>query len=289
MSLSNEPRGNAPGVYKKYPESMKLTIITPSFNQGVYIEQTIKSVLTQDYQNVEHIVMDGGSADCTVNILKKYPHLKWVSEKDRGQADALNKGLARATGDIIGWINSDDLYESNIFGSVMEHFQDPGVMWIIGNLTYQFEESNERFSGRSPVVTLDRLVNNPDIVRQQPTFFRKVLLEQAGGWNPAFFMVMDFDLWMRLSKLSSPKMVSENWAYFRWHALQKTSSANTLRQMKELIAVLKREQVPWTKIWSLRLRKMWANMKGRLKDLLLRTGVLNSRYRSRPLRVKLEK
>lgn len=102
------------------PQPLKLTIITPSFNQAPYIEQTIRSVLAQDYPCVEHIVIDGGSTDCTVDVLKKYPHLQWVSEKDRGQADALNKGLAKASGDIIGWVNSDDYYEHKIFGSIVK-------------------------------------------------------------------------------------------------------------------------------------------------------------------------
>jgi len=279
----NEPENDLVRVLMNdIPSRMKLTIITPSFNQGRYIEQTICSVLAQDHQNVEHIIIDGGSTDSTIDVLERYPHLQWISEKDRGQADALNKGLTRATGDIIGWINSDDFYESNILGSVVEHFQDPDVMWVIGNLTYQFEESNERFPGRSPVVTFDRLVNDPDIVRQPSTFFRKAFLEQAGGWNPAFFMVMDFDLWMRLSKLSSPRMVSENWAYFRLHAFQKTSSANTLRQMKELTAILKREQVPWIKIWNLRMRKRLASIKAHLKRMLLKVRLLSPKYSSRP-------
>ena len=128
-----------------------------------------------------------------------------------------------------------------------------------------------------------------DIVRQQPTFFRKAFIEQAGGWNPEFFMVMDFDLWIRLAKMSPPRMVNENWAYFRLHALQKTSHANTLRQKKELIAILKREQVHWAIIANIRLRKNWASMKGCLKELLLNVGIISPRYRARPLRIKLEK
>ena len=101
---------------------MKISIITPSFNQARFIEQTILSVLRQDYPCVEHIVVDGGSTDGTIDIMRRYPHLIWSSEADNGQADALNKGLSKATGDIIGWINSDDYYADNIFAEVEGSF-----------------------------------------------------------------------------------------------------------------------------------------------------------------------
>jgi len=99
-------------------DTPSISIVTPSLNQGRYIEQTIQSVLLQNYPNFEHIVIDGGSTDGTVEILKKYPHLKWISEKDSGQSEALNKGLKMATGDIIAWINSDDWYAEGAFNNV---------------------------------------------------------------------------------------------------------------------------------------------------------------------------
>ena len=99
---------------------LKISILTPSFNTDQYIEENILSVLNQDYKNVEHIVIDGGSTDNTVEILKKYPHLKWVSEKDEGQSDAYNKGLKIATGELVLCLNSDDdLFNKNVFKSVI--------------------------------------------------------------------------------------------------------------------------------------------------------------------------
>ncbi|MDN5941749.1 MAG: glycosyltransferase [Nitrospira sp.] len=268
------------------PAPPKLTIITPSFNQGAYIEQTILSVLSQKYLHVEHIVIDGGSTDSTVDVLKQYPHLLWVSEKDRGQGDALNKGFARATGDIIGWINSDDYYEEAIFESVVECFQDPDVMWAIGNLTYVFDQTNDVIPRKSPVITYERLVSNPDILRQQPAFFRKEFIERAGKWNPDYFMAMDFDLWIRLSRLSLPRMADSNWAYFRHHALQKTSHANALRQQDEIVAILRRENAPSTTIAAICIRKRWLWMKGLVKEVLIRLGIISLKYRSRPIRHK---
>ncbi len=207
---------------------MKISIITPSYNQGEFIEQNINSVLSQDYDHYEHIVVDGGSKDQTVDILQKYPSLIWVSEKDNGQADALSKGFNMSTGDIIGWINSDDYYEPNIFKLVLEQFEDPKVNWIVGNLTRVFEQTNKTVPDHSPLVTYEQLLDNPDIVRQQCTFFRRQALQDVGLWDASFYMVMDYDLWIRLAKLNPPKMLGHNLAYFRFHEAQKTSHGNIL-------------------------------------------------------------
>src|SRR5205085_4919715 len=104
--------------------SVKISIITPSYNQGRFIRDTIESVLNQNYPNFEHIVIDAVSNDNTVEILKEYPHLKWISEKDKGAADAINKGMKMATGEITTWLNSDDYFEQNIFSYVEKQFQE---------------------------------------------------------------------------------------------------------------------------------------------------------------------
>ncbi|WDN88256.1 hypothetical protein BuS5_01224 [Desulfosarcina sp. BuS5] len=266
--------------------SLKITIITPSYNQGGYIEQTIRSVLAQNYENVEHIVIDGGSTDQTVDVLKKYPHVIWISEKDRGQTDALNKGLKIATGDIIGWINSDDFYEKNIFKSVVECFQNPETMWVVGNLTYFFEKSGKLITNKSPVVTFDHLIKSPDIVRQQPTFFRKDLLKRVGGWNPDFFMAMDFDLWIRMAKIFPPKIINEQWAVYRNHAFQKTSHENILRQVREITSILRRESVSTKNIVMINIKKRWFWIKGYIKDFLIDCGMISSQYRNESIRKK---
>jgi len=263
----------------------RISVITPSFNQGRYIEQTILSVLRQGYPDFEHIVMDAGSTDGTVEILKKYPHLIWVSEPDGGQADALNKGFARASGEIVGWINSDDYYRENIFPAVAASFADPGTQWVIGNVADQFDDGSEPRFRTSRVVSRKALMGDPDIVRQQPTFFRKGALLAVGGWDARFYMVMDFDLWMRLAALAPPLMVDQDWAYYRNHLAQKSSLANVLRQSGEISAVLRRERAPWRLVASHSCRKRWYWLKGVCKTGLIRLGLTPQRYRNRPVRL----
>ncbi len=120
---------------------MKISIITPSYNSGKYIKRAIESVLKQDYYNIEHIIIDGGSNDKTLRILKSYPHLKWISEPDKGQSDAMNKGYALATGEIIVYLNSDDSFEPNIFSRVISEFKK-GVDIVIGNIKVRYDNGN---------------------------------------------------------------------------------------------------------------------------------------------------
>jgi len=268
-------------MIRVYP---KISIITPSFNQGRYLEQTILSVLNQGYPNFEHIVMDGGSSDQTVEILRKYPHLVWVSEQDRGQADALGKGLARASGEIVGWINSDDYYRENIFASVAGWFADPATQWVVGNVAVQFDDGSEPVFRRSQTVSRLALMDDPDLVRQQPTFFRREALARAGGWDARFHMVMDFDLWMRLTGVALPTMVDEDWAFYRNHVDQKSSLANILRQSREIGAVLRREGAPWRLIAGHGCRKRWYWLKGICKERLIALGLTPEKYRNRPVR-----
>ena len=119
----------------------KISILTPSYNQGKYIEQAIASVIDQRYPHFEHIIIDGGSEDNTLSLLKKYPHLKWISEKDRGQSDALNKALGMATGELVGWLNSDDYYAKETFERVRRRFDDDNVDWAILDVVNYYEQT----------------------------------------------------------------------------------------------------------------------------------------------------
>lgn len=264
----------------------KISIITPSYNQGKFIEQNIVSVMNQHYPSIEHIIVDGGSTDETVSIIKQYEHLKWVSERDNGQADALNKGLCMATGEIIGWINSDDYYEDDIFKLVAATFDESHAEWLIGDLVYDYSEISLKIQAIQSEITYERLLRDPDIVRQQPAFFKRQALVEVGGWDSTLHMVMDYDLWIRLAKRTKPVMLKKIFSYFRIHDDQKTSYKNITRQMKEIIKIMHRENASYIHIARMIIKKMWYLYKLIIKNSLIRSGLLNKKYSSRPLRMK---
>jgi glycosyltransferase involved in cell wall biosynthesis len=260
-------------------QKLKITILTPSFNQGEYIEQTIKSVMDQNVENVEHIIIDGGSTDTTIATLKRYPHVKWVSERDEGQSDALNKGLQIATGDIIGWINSDDYYEPNIFENVLAHFQDSSVNWIVGNSTDHYEGENQLRKVESTLINYKELLKDPKKTRQPPTFYRAVILNDVHGFNKKLHYVMDYDLWIRLSKISSPKMVSTYYSFFRIHSEQKTKTRTYLIGfIKEIDSVMKGESVSFVKRKLILFKRYKGYIKLLAKTVLVRVHLLDKKY-----------
>ena len=264
----------------------KVTILTPSYQQARYIEQNILSVLGQDYQPLEHIVVDGGSTDTTIDVLKKYPRLTWVSEKDEGQADALDKGLKMATGDIVGWINSDDYYLPNCIHSAVAAFEDSNVQWVVGNILIAYEAVGKTVREKSPRVTYETLIADPDILRQQATFFRRSFLEQAGSIDKSFHLVMDCDLWIRLAKLSPPKMVDEYWAVFRMQPEQKTSGRTLLRQLGEIQTILSRERAPFFDQVRILSRKLVYYVKYRIKMALIVAGLIDKAYSGAPYSIR---
>jgi glycosyltransferase involved in cell wall biosynthesis len=249
--------------------SLKITILTPSYNQGSFIEKNIEAVLNQNYSNFEHIILDGGSSDNTVEVLKKYPHLIWISEKDEGQADCLNKGLKLATGDIIGWINSDDYIEPNIFETINEEFsKNSDLNWIVGNLNVDDLNNNTITKIDSPKISYEELLKNPDIVKQPATFIRKRIIEQVGGWNKNLYMVMDYDLWIRISKICNPKKIDKTFANFVVHPNQKTNPKNSLRQIQEIKKIVLSEKKKDKAYYSLLYRKYKSYYKKKIKNML---------------------
>jgi glycosyltransferase involved in cell wall biosynthesis len=214
--------------------TLKLTIVTPSYNQGRFLEETILSVLNQAYEPLEYMIIDGGSTDESVEIIKRYEEklTYWVSEKDRGQVHALNKGLERATGDVFAFINSDDIYFPGTFDVVMKHFTDhPESSWVCGD-TEMFGEGHETQLLHSVVPKSAAHVLSWDYCAAQPGHFWRTDLVRRGfqeKWNYDF----DHDMYVRLL-LDGYKCeyIPMRMAGYRLHEVSKTI-AEGHRQLEE--------------------------------------------------------
>jgi glycosyltransferase involved in cell wall biosynthesis len=191
---------------------MMITIITPSYNRAEMIIQAVESVLAQDVRDFEHIIVDGGSTDGTIELLKQYPHLKVMSGSDQGMYDALNKGLEIATGDIIGFLNTDDLYAENIFGTVARKFDDPEVMAVTGRAIVFSDLPDGKFEVVESYSPEDRsLIESLALGGAffNAWFFRKSVFNQIGNFNPNYKIVGDRDLMFRFS-LKNLKYIAIN-------------------------------------------------------------------------------
>jgi len=222
---------------------MRISVITPTLNQGEFIEETIRSVVSQDHPDVEHIVIDGGSSDGTQDILARYPHLRWLSERDTGQSNAINKGFRMATGDVVAWLNSDDYYDRNILGAVNGYFEShPGCMMLYGDITYVSREGRALYTLTGESISYDALLLSPDIVRQPSSFWRKQALEDLGGLDERLHLVMDFDLILRCARKQRPQYIAKNLSFFRWYDQSKTATMMG-KQARELYRVYRKNGV----------------------------------------------
>lgn len=220
----------------------QVTIVTPSFNQARYLQATIESVLDQDYPHVEYVIVDGGSTDGSLEIIRDVQDRLawWASEPDSGQTDAVNKGFARAHGDIFAWLNSDDVYFPDAVGQAVAYLQaHPDVGLVYGDADY-IDESGRRI-GRFPAAATDyrRLRRGYVHIPQQSAFFRARLWRMLGPLDPAFYFAMDYDLWVRIASVSPIRYVRQTWAGFRLHDAAKTV-AFADRCWPEMIQVHKR-------------------------------------------------
>ena len=180
-----------------------LSIITPSYNKAEFVRQTIESVLMQDYTNFEYIVIDGGSSDNTVEILKEYSNcFYWISEPDRGMSDALNKGFRRAKGEILAWINADDLYYPGAFRSVVDYFTEhPEISIMYGELDYLDRIGKVTSHARVvPFWDYELLLNGFNYIPQPATFMRRKIFETVGDIDVNEKVGMDYDYWLRAGK-----------------------------------------------------------------------------------------
>lgn len=273
----------------------KISIVTPSYNQEQFIEETIRSVLLQGYPNLEYIIMDGFSTDGSIDIVKKYEQNidYWVSMADSGQADALSKGFAQATGDIFCWLNSDDMLTKNALYYVVEAWQKHGPNIIVTGGCIEYQENDKqnvhfpRFQRRydvkcdlpiSAILDLSNEWIKGKFFYQPEVFFPRLAYEQVGRIDDNLFYAMDYDLWVRFA-LNGVKIVviEEPLSYFRFHSLQKTSKR--IPMLRETISVAERylkndkksiKQVDRIKLWlSYRRILVKEIIAGKIKGLIV--------------------
>lgn len=226
-----------PDGFSEWP---RITVVTPSYNQGDYIEETIQSIIGQQYPNLEYFIVDGGSTDQTVSIINKYSTSVdwWVSEKDKGQTDAINKGFKRATGEIVNWINSDDiLYPDALFHIAQTFMMNPGAGFVYGKTL--------RFNSKGPMEMMQHDV--PDLplmyyyyfpYGQQACFYRRGILEKVGYLNESLQFSMDYDLFVRLHLHAKTVKTDFLVGGFRDHDQSKTNKLETV-MVKENLGVFR--------------------------------------------------
>jgi glycosyltransferase involved in cell wall biosynthesis len=204
------------------PDLPSITVITPSFNAATTLEATLESVRAQGYPKLEHLVVDGGSTDGTLELLKAAPGIRYVSEPDRGLAHALNKGVAMASGDVVGELNADDVYEPGALLEVGQAFRDhPSTAWLTGYCRIIDGEGREI---RRPITQYKNaflrryslgLYLTHNFISAPATFFRRETLEESGGFDERYRISVDYDLQLRIARRHDPLILRRYLASFR--------------------------------------------------------------------------
>jgi glycosyltransferase involved in cell wall biosynthesis len=258
----------------------KISIITPSYNQAEFLERTIRSVIDQDYPNLEYIVIDGGSTDGSVDILKKYSRhfAYWVSEPDQGQSAAINKGIKIATGELIAWQNSDDIYYPNTFRSLVANIRNrPNIELVVGNINIIDEYNNVIRDVKYVTPSFGRMIAEGMMVTNQAAFWRKNMHEQIGFMDESLHYAFDYDWFLRLiNKCERCLHVDETWGGYRMHGATKTSNNQANFHKENFIILNKHHRMP---LWKKRV------FQARRLGLMLLQG--NFLYVIRGIRIRL--
>lgn len=244
----------------------KISVVTPSYNQAQFIRATIDSVLSQEYPNLEYFVIDGGSTDGTIDILKSYgKKLKWVSEKDSGQTDAINKGLRMAKGDVLAYLNSDDVYMPGTLKRVGEYYGKTGADWITGDCIVIDVSGNpsssnwlirgyKRFLMALYSPTTLRIADS--MLPQPSTFWSRRAYAKVGEFNVKYHFVMDYDYWLRLAKYYRPHDLKVVLSGFRAQPDSKSETSRNKLMAEGVIAL----KANGAKGWEILLHKIHSDI-----------------------------
>ncbi|MFB2771545.1 glycosyltransferase family 2 protein [Pelatocladus sp. BLCC-F211] len=256
-----------------------ISVITPVYNGEKFIESCIKVVINQNSPDVEHIISDGGSTDGTVDIIQeyaqKYPHIQWISEKDKGQSDAMNKGIAMARGEILAILNVDDYYEQNVLNRVSEIFKtltEPSL--LVGNCNVWDNEGRLIFINKPAKLKFTELLLgaevNPHPVNPAAYFYHKSLHEKIGFYKVEEHFVMDLDFLLRAVQAATVTYINETWGNYRLLEDTKTvvdmKNGQSIHRAKQLLKAY-RKQLPLVMQWKIFIKsklyrtKVWQKLK----------------------------
>jgi glycosyltransferase involved in cell wall biosynthesis len=195
-----------------------VTIVTPSLNQARYLRAAIESVRAQDYPRIEHIVVDGGSSDATLDILREFDDIRWISELDRGQSHALNKGFALARGEVFGWLNADDAYLPHAVSRAVGFLQESGAGLVYADVTRVNDDGlNPRRIRSRPQWDLWTELNLGCGIYSPSVFFTRAAYDSVGVLDESLELTMDYDLWLRIGRRFGARHVDEVWSIQRIH------------------------------------------------------------------------